>query len=39
LLVIGCVVGSTVMLVAGNLAADLCLLALDPRTRGRREFQ
>lgn len=32
-LVVGCVVGSTVLLVAGNLAADLLLLFLDPRTR------
>jgi peptide/nickel transport system permease protein len=35
-LVVGCVVGSTVLLVAGNLAADLLLLALDPRTRTTR---
>lgn len=32
-LVAGCVVGSTVLLVAGNLAADILLLILDPRTR------
>jgi peptide/nickel transport system permease protein len=32
-LVLGCVVGSTVLLVAGNLAADILLLGLDPRTR------
>lgn len=36
LLVIGCVVGSTVLLVLGNLAADLLVLLLDPRTRVRR---
>ena len=29
-LVVGCVVGSTILLVAGNLAADLLLLVLDP---------
>jgi peptide/nickel transport system permease protein len=34
-LVVGCVVGSTILLVAGNLAADLLLLILDPRTRGQ----
>ncbi len=32
-LVIGCVVGSTILLVTGNLAADILLLLLDPRTR------
>jgi peptide/nickel transport system permease protein len=32
-LVVGCVIGSTILLVAGNLIADLMLLALDPRTR------
>ncbi|MGA2264616.1 MAG: ABC transporter permease [Acidobacteriota bacterium] len=32
-LVIGCVVGSTILLVAGNLLADILLLTLDPRTR------
>jgi peptide/nickel transport system permease protein len=34
-LVVGCVVGSTILLVAGNLAADLLLLILDPRARGQ----
>jgi peptide/nickel transport system permease protein len=38
LLVVGCVVGSTILLLAGNLAADLLLLALDPRTGRRREI-
>lgn len=32
-LLAGCVVGSALLLVAGNLAADLGLMALDPRTR------
>ncbi len=32
-LVVGCVVGSTILLVAGNLLADVLLLASDPRTR------
>ena len=32
-LVVGSVVGSTILLAAGNLAADILLLALDPRTR------
>ena len=32
-LVAGCVIGSTILLVAGNLAADILLLILDPRTR------
>lgn len=32
-LVLGCVVGSTVLLVCGNLLADILLLAVDPRTR------
>ena len=32
-LVIGCVVGSTILLVSINLAADILLLLLDPRTR------
>ena len=34
-LIAGCVVGSAFLLVAGNLAADLLMLILDPRTRGR----
>lgn len=34
-LVVGCVVGSTVLLVAGNLVADLLLLIFDPRTRAQ----
>ena len=34
-LLVGCVVGSTILLVAGNLAADLLLIALDPRVRGQ----
>ncbi len=34
-LVAGCVVGSTILLVTGNLAADILLLILDPRTRVR----
>ena len=34
-LVIGCVVGSTLLLVAGNMCADSLLLILDPRTRIR----
>ncbi len=36
LLVIGCVVGSTALLVLGNLSADFLVLLLDPRTRARR---
>jgi peptide/nickel transport system permease protein len=32
-LLAGCVVGSTVLLVMGNLGADFLLLAVDPRTR------
>ena len=32
-LVIGCVVGSTILLVSSNLAADILLWLLDPRTR------
>jgi peptide/nickel transport system permease protein len=32
-LLLGCVVASSVLLVAGNLAADALLLILDPRTR------
>ncbi len=32
-LLVGCVVGSGLLLAAGNLAADLMLFALDPRTR------
>lgn len=32
-LVVGCVVGSTILLVAGNLAADILLLVFDPRLR------
>jgi peptide/nickel transport system permease protein len=32
-LVVGCVVGSTVLLVTGNMAADVLLLLLDPRIR------
>jgi peptide/nickel transport system permease protein len=32
-LVVGCVVGSTILLVFGNLTADILLLILDPRTR------
>ncbi len=32
-LVVGCVVGSTILLVAGNLLVDVSLLASDPRTR------
>ncbi len=31
-LVVGCVVGSTILLVTSNLAADILLLLLDPRT-------
>jgi len=34
-MVVGCVAGSTILLVAGNLAADLLLLILDPRARGQ----
>ena len=34
-LVIGCVVGSTLLLVVGNMCADALLLILDPRTRIR----
>jgi peptide/nickel transport system permease protein len=34
-LLVGCVIGSTILLVAGNLAADLLLLVLDPRARGQ----
>ncbi len=33
-LVIGCVVGSGLLLVAGNLGSDLLLYAFDPRVRG-----
>ena len=36
-LLVGCVVGSTILLVAGNLAADLLLLFLDPRSRGHED--
>jgi peptide/nickel transport system permease protein len=32
-LVVGCVAGSTVLLVTGNLVADILLLLLDPRIR------
>jgi peptide/nickel transport system permease protein len=32
-LVAGCVILSTLLLVTGNLAADLLLMVLDPRTR------
>ncbi len=32
-LLVGCVVGSGLLLAVGNLAADLMLFALDPRTR------
>jgi peptide/nickel transport system permease protein len=32
-LLAGCVLGSSVLLVGGNLLADLALMALDPRTR------
>lgn len=32
-LLAGCVLGSSILLVTGNLAADLALLILDPRTR------
>ncbi len=32
-LLLGCVLGSGLLLVAGNLVADLALLALDPRAR------
>ncbi len=32
-LLLGCVVASGILLAAGNLAADVALLALDPRTR------
>ncbi len=32
-LLVGSVVGSSVLLIVGNLAADLLLVALDPRTR------
>jgi peptide/nickel transport system permease protein len=32
-LLAGCVMGSSLLLVVGNLMADLGLLALDPRTR------
>lgn len=32
-LVVGCVVGSTILLVTSNLAADVLLVLLDPRTR------
>ncbi len=34
-LVVGCVVASTILLVASNLAADVLLLLLDPRTRSQ----
>jgi peptide/nickel transport system permease protein len=34
LLLVGCVVASGLLLIAGNVAADLLLFALDPRTRG-----
>ncbi len=34
LLLVGCVVAGGALLIAGNVAADLLLLALDPRTRG-----
>ncbi len=33
-LLLGCVVASSVLLVAGNLIADVLVLLLDPRTRG-----
>jgi peptide/nickel transport system permease protein len=32
-LLVGCVVASATLLIAGNIAADLALIALDPRTR------
>jgi peptide/nickel transport system permease protein len=32
-LLAGCVMGSSVLLVAGNVLADLALIAFDPRTR------
>ncbi|HYK90312.1 MAG TPA: ABC transporter permease [Acidobacteriota bacterium] len=32
-LILGCVVASSVLLVAGNLLADILLLVMDPRTR------
>jgi peptide/nickel transport system permease protein len=32
-LLVGCVVGSSLLLIAGNVLADLLLLALDPRVR------
>jgi peptide/nickel transport system permease protein len=32
-LLAGCIVGSSLLLVAGNLLADLALIAFDPRTR------
>jgi peptide/nickel transport system permease protein len=35
-LLVGCVVGSGVLLVLANLAADMLLFALDPRTRQAR---
>ena len=31
----GCVMGSSVLLVFGNLLADFALIALDPRTRSQ----
>lgn len=36
-LLLGCVLGSGLLLAAGNLAADLALFAIDPRTRRARE--
>jgi len=40
-LLTGCVMGSSLLLVAGNLLADLALVTLDPRTRslGRKGLQ
>jgi peptide/nickel transport system permease protein len=32
-LLAGCVMGSSILLIAGNLLADLALMTLDPRTR------
>jgi peptide/nickel transport system permease protein len=32
-LVAGCVIGSSILLVVGNLLADLAMVSLDPRTR------
>jgi peptide/nickel transport system permease protein len=32
-LLAGCIVGSSVLLIVGNLLADLALVWLDPRTR------